>query len=606
MVLSMTLIAPAGSCASPELVIAPADVAGEDCTMKSALYYGDNLELLRNRRFIPDESVDLCYIDPPFNSKRRYNQIYNNRGLEDRAQSQAFIDIHTWNDHAIKCYDEIRTNAGSRYREHTIELIKGLRNVLKEGPLLAYIVCMASRIVEIHRLLKPEGAFYLHCDPTSSHYLKLICDSVFCTEGGEFQSEIVWKRSAAHGGATSFNNIHDTIFYYSKGSNPKWNPQYAPHSAKYIKSHYSQEDEGGAYQLVVAHGSGDGPPRRFGDKTLAPPPGRHWMSQEHIDKMTEKGLVVYTKTGMPRYKRYLDTNGGTPLGTVWDDIFPVNSQAKERLGWPTQKPTALLARIIKSSSNEGDVILDAFCGCGTTISVAQRLNRKWIGIDITYQAISTILNRLEDEFSMMDLKNIVQNGSPKDMESAHALAHKRDDRLRKEFEKWAILTYCNHKAVINEKKGADRGIDGVTYILTTESKSAKMVLQAKSGVVGRGDIAKLQGDMEDADLAALITFEEPTKPMRDKAKAAGSFRHELTGKICDKIRIVTIKEMIEGKVRLDLPQDFETFKSAVRQLDGKQMELDLTQPEEDAVIENPKKPVARVLPFGEKKVQKTR
>jgi DNA modification methylase len=556
--------------------------------MKNALYYGDNLDLLRNQKYVRDESIDLCYIDPPFNSKRRYNQIYNNEGYEDIAQAQAFVDIHTWDEHAIKCYDEIRTNEGNRYTAQTIELIKGLEKVLGKGPLLAYVVSMTARIVEIQRILKPTGSFYLHCDPTASHYLKLITDSVFLPLGGDFRSELIWKRAAAHGGAGSFNNIHDVLFYYSKSMNPTWNPQCMPHSESYKKSHYSQKDERGNFQLIVAHGAGDGPPRRFMGKLIAPPPGRHWMSQEHIDQMTAKGLVVFTKTGMPRYKRYL-TDGGTPLGTVWDDIFPVNSQAKERIGYPTQKPVALLERIIKSSTNEGDIILDAYCGCGSTIAAAQRLNRWWIGMDITWQAISTIYNRLEDEFPELDLRNIAEGGAPRDIESARKLAHKRDDRLRKEFEKWAILTYCNHKAIIHEKKGGDKGIDGITYIAATTTETDKMVLQVKSGAVTRGDISQLQGDMGDAKLAALITLEEPSRGMIEKANSVGTYKHEMTGLSCPKIRIITIEEMLAKKpVRLELPQSLDALKNALRSLESQQMKLNL-QPIRPEETETPQK-----------------
>jgi DNA modification methylase len=454
--------------------------------MKNALYYGDNLELMRNPKYVRDESVDFCYIDPPFNSKRNYNQIYNNQGYEDIAQAQAFIDIHTWDEHAIKCYDEIRTNEGNRYTEQTIELVKGLTEVLGKGPLLAYIVSMTARIVEIHRLLKSTGSFYLHCDPTSSHYLKLIIDSVFLPAGGDFRNEIIWRRSASHNSAKRFGPIHDVIFFYTKSAEYTWNQQYQPYIDEY-KARFKRIDEktGLPFQDVNLTGPGvrtgpSGQPWGGLDPTSI---GRHWQPASYVykkykeltgeelaqypllkrlDKLDEVGLIFWPKKkgGRPRYKQFLADAAGVPFQDVWTDIDAINSQAKERIGYPTQKPVALLERIIKSSTNEGDVILDAYCGCGTTIAAAQKWNRHWIGMDITAQAMSTIYIRLEDEFPDLDLRNIVEGGAPRDLKAARLLAHKRDDRLRKEFEKWAILTYCNHKAVIHEKKGGDKGIDG--------------------------------------------------------------------------------------------------------------------------------------------------
>jgi DNA modification methylase len=576
--------------------------------LKNALYYGDNLELLRNPKFVRDESIDLCYIDPPFNSERRYNQIYNNEGYEDIAQAQAFVDIHTWDEHAIKCYDEIRTNDGNRYTEQTIELIKGFENVLGKGPLLAYVVCMTARIVEIQRVLKPTGSFYLHCDPTSSHYLKLATDSVFLPLGGDFLNEIVWKRTSSHGGAKRWGDVHDTILFYSKSNNYIWNRLLQPYDPAYVSKKYRQSDERGPFMDDNLTGAGvtQGDSGKAWKGINPTSIGRHWavpqkpvlalvgedraskMSlAEKLDLLDENSFILWPKTkkkdgaGLPRFKRYLGE--GLSIQDVVTDIFPVNSQAKERIGYPTQKPIALLERIIKASTNEGDVILDAYCGCGTTIAAAQRFNRHWVGMDITAQAMSTIYIRLEDEFPELDLHNIAEGGAPRDMKAASLLAHKRDDRLRKEFEKWAILTYCNHKAVIHEKKGGDKGIDGITYIIASDNQIDKMVLQVKSGAVTRGDISKLQGDMGEAKLAALITLENPSRGMIEKANSAGSYTHELTGRKCPTIRIVTIEEMLAKKpARLELPQSLDALKNALRALEGLQMKLNLQpiRPEE--------------------------
>jgi DNA modification methylase len=491
--------------------------------MKNQLFYGDNLEILRTK--VRDESVDLCYIDPPFNSKRTYNQIYTNIGQEDLAQAQAFVDTWVWDDKAKEGYSQIISNHEGRFTAQTIDLITGLRNVLKEGSLLAYLVSMTLRIVEIQRVLKPTGSFYLHCDPTSSHYLKLVLDGVFCSQGGEFQNELIWNYSGWNAKLKeSFNARHDVIFLYAKLPKQKFNSYCLPweSEAQYLKLR---------------------------------------KQKLRLDRDGRKFVLSDAGNGK-RVKRYLEEAMayGQPVDDVWA-IDKLNNSSKERLGYPTQKPEALLERIIKAGSNEGDVVLDCYCGCGTTVAVAQRSNRRWIGMDITYQSISLVLKRLERDFGAAVAQAVVLDGTPRDMESAVALAHKKDDRSRKEFEKWAILTYTNNRGIINEKKGGDRGIDGVAYILSGESQAEKMLLQVKSGGVGRGDIAKLRGDMdrEAARMGTLITLEEPTKGMVTEAKTAGMFTHSLTGNNVDKIRIVTIQQMVEGKISLELPVSLDAL-----------------------------------------------
>lgn len=544
-----------------------------------ALFYGDNLELLRTPKFVQPESVDLCYIDPPFNSKRRYNQIYNNEGWEDPAQAQAFVDIHTWNDHAVESYQQIITNHENRFTEQTIELAKGFRNVLKEGALLAYLVGMTIRIVEIHRVLKTTGSFYLHCDPTASHYLKIICDSVFIGGGGNFVNEIVWCYEL--GGRISkraFGRRHDVLLFYVKGEGATFNwDKVLEDWSEGGKAKFRHQDEKGFYRLIGRFLKG------------SPIKGHRDVSPEWEQKRPELVQRYYLKPG----KMQVD---------YWN-ISPINQVAKERVGYPTQKPEALLRRIIEASSNPGDVVLDAYCGCGTTIAVAHDLKRGWIGMDITSQAIFTVLNRLEEQFPGINLDSIYQDGEPRDVESAHRLAHKKDDRLRKEFEKWAVLKYCNRRAIIHEKKGGDKGIDGITYILTGTEESDKMALQVKSGAVNRGDISKLQGDIGDAKLAALITLEEPSRGMIEKAKSAGKYKHELTGKICDKIRIVTIKEILEENKRLELPQSVDAWKNALRSTESRQMLLDL-RPATEVVDEEPTPQKKRVISAKEFKKYK--
>ncbi len=549
--------------------------------MKNSLYYGDNLEVLR--KHIRDETVDLCYIDPPFNSKRNYNQIYNNIGREeDRAQAQAFVDTWTWDAHANECFEQILSNENRVQTQQSIELIGGLERVLGRGSLFAYLVSMTARIAEIHRTLKPTGSFYLHCDPTASHYLKLICDAIFCgARGGFYKNEISWKRTSAHSdvvqGAKHFGRIHDVVFYYSKSDSPIWNTVYLPYSKEYVERIYRySEPDGRRYQTQPLHAAKAGGDTLYEWKGAFPPKGRYWaFSKENMEKLDAEDRIVYSKNGVPRYKIYLNNSRGVPLQDVWTDITPLHNLPSERLGYPTQKPEALLERIISASSNEGDTILDAYCGCGTTVAVAQRLKRNWIGIDITYQSVALVLRRLESAFGKAVLDTITLNGIPRDMKSAVALANKKDDRLRKEFEKWAALTYTNNRAIINDRKGADRGIDGVAYFMTGKRDNAKIIIQVKSGGVKRNDIATLRGDMEreKAALAVFITLEKATKPMIEEAKAAGQYTHEQMGRNYDRIQIVTIEEILEQDKRLDIPMSLEVLKNAQRETESNQMSL---------------------------------
>jgi DNA modification methylase len=494
--------------------------------MVNQLYYGDNLEVLR--RYIKDESVDLCYIDPPFNSKRNYNQIYNNIGAEDKAQAQAFIDTWEWDDHAIRGIDEILTNYHGLFTQQCIALISGLTNVLGKGSLLAYLVSMTLRITEIHRVLKPTGSFYLHCDPTASHYLKLILDAVFCSQGGDFLNEIIWSYRGGGSPKKDFGRRHDVIFRYSKTKDYIFN-------ADKIRIPYQAEGIGRTDDAM-------------------------WGKHKGTNKV---------------YRPH-------PLGKIpenWWLINILNANDPERLGYPTQKPEALLERIIKASSNKNDIVLDAYCGCGTTIAVCQKLDRQWIGIDITYQSISLILKRLEDSFGKEFVDTIKLHGIPKDIESAKALANKADDRTRKEFEKWAILTYTNNRAVINVKKGSDKGVDGTVYFQGDKGEAEKVIFQVKSGKVKSGDIRDLLGTMtlENASIAIFITLENPTKDMLKTAKSAGFYQNKLMTHSCDKIQIVTVQDIIENKQRFTMTLAFEVLKSAEKHKEVKvnQIEMDL-------------------------------
>lgn len=546
---------------------------------KNQLFYGDNLEVLR--RHIKDESVDLCYIDPPFNSKRNYNQIYNNIGKEDQAQAQAFIDTWTWDDIANQGLAEIQENYLGHFTSQSIDLTSGLAKVLGKGSLLAYLVSMTLRIAEIYRVLKPTGSFYFHCDPTTSHYLKIIIDSVFCSQGGDFLNENIWQRTNSHNvNAKYFTRIHDVIFFYSKTKTYTWNQEFGDYSPEQLKR-YKVDNTGRLYKaenLTIALASES---RNFEWRGSRPPANRGWAaSLEQLEEWWSQGRILAKKDGTPRLdglKVYLDEMKGKRVDDLWTDISRISNTGSERLGYPTQKPESLMKRIIEASSNEGDIVLDAYCGCGTTVAVSQRLNRQWIGIDITYQSISVILKRLEDSFGKGVLDNITLNGIPKDMKSAEALANKSDDRTRKEFEKWAVLTYSNNRATINQKKGADKGIDGIAYFRSEKDEPEKIILQVKSGKVSSRDIRDLQGTMtrESAVIGVFITLQKPTKDMIKEAKEAGIYKSQYMSAPVDKIRIVTVQEIIEDQKRLDILLALEVLKSAEKQMEVKQGVLDL-------------------------------
>ncbi|MEI6371961.1 MAG: DNA methyltransferase, partial [Nostocales cyanobacterium ELA608] len=472
--------------------------------------------------------------------------IYNNVGKEDKAQAQAFIDTWTWDDHANQGLAEIQENYLGHFTSQSIDLISGLTKVLGKGSLLAYLVNMTLRVAEIHRVLKPTGSFYLHCDPTASHYLKIIIDAIFCSQGGDFKNEITW------------------------------NQVYQKYEQNYIDKYYRYQDDDGrkwmSDNLSAAGLAGGGYQYEWNGVT------KLWRCPKTtMEKLDAEGKIYYTKNRVARIKRYLDESKGLPVQDAWNDIEPLRSWHKELLGYPTQKPESLLERIIQASSNEGDIILDAYCGCGTTVAVSQKLNRQWIGIDITYQSISLILKRLEDTFGKAVLETINISGIPKDMKSAEALALKKDDRTRKEFEKWAVLTYSNNRATINQKKGADKGIDGIAYFTGDKDEPEKIILQVKSGNIKSGDIRDLQGTitLEKAELGVFITLKPPTKDMIKTAKEAGIYKSRYMSQPVDKIQIVTVQEIIEGQKRLDIRLSLEVLKSDEKQREIKQTQLDL-------------------------------
>ncbi len=532
--------------------------------MKNQIYYGDNLDVLR--RYIKDETVDLCYIDPPFNSKRNYNQIYNNIGKEDTAQAQAFVDTWTWDDNANQGLTEIKINYNGVFTEQSIDLICGLEKVLKKGALFAYLVSMTLRIAEIHRVLKPTGSFYLHCDPTASHYLKLVCDGLFCPRGGDFRNEIVWHYRRWTNSQAQFQRMHDVILFYSKSNKTTFNSLEVEMSDSQRKKFIRGWDSN------VIHTA------------------KEKYSQLIVyDKEKYEQAIADNKLKIDKFKNIIFKDA--PAVSAPDVIIlpTINSQAKERLGYPTQKPEALLERIIKASSNEGDVVLDAYCGCGTTIAVAHRLNRKWIGVDITYQSISLILKRLEEAFtqdfneSVLDknsakpFEKIEISGVPKDFESAKALAERQDDKTRKEFEKWMVLSYSKNRAMINDKKGGDKGIDGIAYIADRIEngtvEAAKVIFSVKSDKkLVPAMIDQLNGVIaRDGAVCGIFLCLYRADNLVKYSKSLGKYVNSFTGNSYPKIQVICVEDLLNGAV-MNLPNQIEVVKKA-EQKTAEQKEL---------------------------------
>ncbi len=509
------------------------------------LYYGDNLNILRTH--IPDDSVDLIYIDPPFNSNQAYNVIFSETdGSSSQAQIQAFEDTWRWGEATEQAYHELIETAPPLL----VETIKSFRGFLTETNLMAYLVMMGLRLVELHRVLKPTGSFYLHCDPTASHYLKIILDQIFGVQN--FRNEIYWKRKTGRTSRTNrFGTSCDILFWYSKSNDYAFKLQYRPNNPEYIKKMFRYTDENGRRYRIDNLANPSVRPNLMYDYKGYQPPAKGWaISREKMEQWDKEGRLHFPKSpdGRIQRKRYLDELKGEEVPSLWDDIPAIGSRAKERLGYPTQKPEALLERIIEASSNEGDVVLDAFCGCGTAIAVAQRLNRRWIGVDITHLAIALLKYRLDDAFGDDTKYEII--GEPKDAESAKALAVQ--DRYQ--FQWWA-LSLIRARPYQGKKKGADEGVDGVIYYQDVDpdkpkkTLARKIVVQVKSGKVSVKDIRELKSvvDSQDAVIGVFITLNSPTQPMVKEAATAGRFQWlHVTHTTYPKIQIRTIEELLAG------------------------------------------------------------
>ncbi len=535
----------------------------------NVLYFGDNLEILRNREYFPDNSIDLIYLDPPFNSKKDYNILFKeNGGVESEAQIKAFTDTWEWGPTAQNTYHDVVVNGPLKVGK----LIGALHDAVGGNDVMAYLVMMTARLIELHRVLKPTGSLYLHCDPTASHYLKLVLDQIFGP--ANFRNEVVWKRTTAHNDPKRFGRIHDILLFYSKSDKPTWNPVFASYDPEYIETYYRYSDETGRKFLsrdltAPSHGAESG---QYEWRGKYPPKGRMWAyTKENMERLEAEGRIFYTKNGYPRLKQYLEDMPGMSAQSIWTDVLNIRSWHKEDLGYETQKPLALLERIIKASSNEGDVVLDPFCGCGTALVAAQKLNRRWIGIDITHLAVNLMRNRLKDSFPGIQFEVI---GEPKDLSGAKALAHQ--DRYQ--FQWWA-LGLIGARPLGEKKKGADKGIDGVIHFIDEVSgKPRRVVVQVKSGHVGVNAVRELKAVAGNDAIGVFITLEPPTSPMKVEAVDAGYYHSPIWNKDYPKIQLLTIEELLQGKT-VNMPpqtQTSVTFTKAqkITQKEGEQLSME--------------------------------
>lgn len=536
-------------------------------TPANTLYYGDNLNILRD--YVATESVDLIYLDPPFNSNRSYNVLFKDeRGKESQAQIEAFDDTWHWNDETETRYRELVTDIGGDVGA----MISALRGVIGTNQMMAYLVMMAIRLVELHRVLKSTGSLYLHCDPTASHYLKIVLDTIFGAEN--FRGDITWKRYSAHNDAkNTFAAITDTILFYIKTDKAPFNVVRTGYDEAYIEKFFRNVDESGRrYRVNNLASPNPRPNLTYSYKGYPPPPNGWRIVREKMEQLDREGRLYFPKNPNGRIclKYYLEDLKGVVVNNLWDDIPALSGAHAERLGYPTQKPLALLERIIQASSNKGDVVLDPFCGCGTAVAAAEKLGRRWIGIDITHLSIALQKYRMQQMFPNIAF-NIV--GEPEDVGAARQLA--LDDRYQ--FQWWA-LSLVRAKPLGGEagsksgKKGADKGIDGViNFIDDSSAKSKRVLVQVKSGHVSSATIRDLVGTVtrENAAMGVLVTLEPATRDMKTEAAGAGIYRSPGWGQDFPRIQILTIEELLErtnagtnAGTPVRMPPPFGTFKQA--------------------------------------------
>ena len=539
----------------------------------STLYYGDNLSVLRDH--IKDESVDLIYLDPPFNSSATYNVLFSTpKGHKSGAQIEAFEDTWHWGEQAEQEFAEILAQPNTQLAE----VMRSMRQFLGENDMMAYLVMMANRLLELHRVLKDTGSLYLHCDPTASHYLKIVLDGIFGPEN--FRNEIIWRRTGAHNSAKRFGAIHDSLFFYSKSPDYLFNVVKRPYMKGHVESRYTMDSATGKLKfttggnILTGAGATDG---ESGAKWKGFDPSsknRHWAIPGYLaeqmpasfqnlgtlaklDALYSAGLLEITPgNAWPLPVKYLEKGDGQPLQDLWTaqpytegtvygteqivdaDVQWLGPTAPERLGYQTQKPLGLLERLIRSSSNAGDVVLDPFCGCGTAVHASQGLNRRWIGIDVTHLAITLIEKRLRDAFPAVEFD--VQ-GTPTDYDGAKDLAA----RDKYQFQWWAC-SLVNAQPYGGKKKGADGGVDGLIFFKDDLGTPKKMVVSVKGGEnVGVTMVKDLIATVahQKAEIGLFITLSSPTKPMITEAASAGFYKSP-TGASFPKIQILEIEALL--------------------------------------------------------------
>ncbi len=536
------------------------------------LYYGDNLRVLRDS--IRDASVDLIYLDPPFNSNASYNVLFKGpAGTDSAAQIEAFDDTWHWNDSAEEAFGDVVRGRNAA----AATMLRAIRAFLGDNDMMAYLAMMAVRLIELHRVLKPTGSLYLHCDPTASHYLKVLLDAVFGATN--FRNEIIWQRAIAKGDArTKLAWNHDVVLCSSKGPNPLFRPIYALKDDDYESRFTLDDGDGrGRYRLAPLDSPNPRPNLTYEYKGHQPPTKGWRVSRELMEKLDADGRLAFPSKAGGRIakKHYVDEQEGRKLGDVWTDLPPLQAISAERLGYPTQKPVALLERILNASSNPGDVVLDPFCGCGTTVHAAQKLGRQWVGIDVTHLAIGLIEKRLRDAFEGVAFKT---HGVPQDIEGARNMAARgrEDKNYYFEFEKWALSLIAAQPGNLG-KKGADKGIDGnIFFGAKTEGRA---IVSVKAGDnVGVAMIRDLRGviEREGADIGIFLTLTEPSRPMMTEAAGAGQAQVRGFGAV-PRIQIVTIDAAMRLRDRaVRLPARLESLKRAVREEDGtRQQAMDL-------------------------------
>ena len=576
--------------------------------MSNTLFYGDNLQVLREH--IADASVDLVYLDPPFNSNASYNVLFREKSGEDSpAQIKAFTDTWEWTLETERTFEQdIILHPGTP--SAVKDMIAAFRQFIGRNAMLAYLVMMTPRLVELRRVLKPTGSLYLHCDPTASHYLKIVLDTVFGKEN--FRSEIVWRRSNAHNKLSKqYGPIHDTLLFYTKGHNFTFHPGRRPYTTPYVERSFPYTDDRGRYQSNVLTGmgvrTGESGSKWHGYNPTSH--GRHWaipsklrgevtldsgqMSlREILDALDESGMILHprSKEGMPRYKQYFYSSQGILLqdiwafqpstqGLLWSSDEGIDEDVKwldndqERLGYPTQKPVGLLERIVSSSSNEGDVILDPFCGCGTAVAAAQKLNRQWLGIDVTHLAVALMKSRLKTAFNLDPGADYTVVGEPRDVGSARALW----EQDPYQFQFWAV-SLLEAQPQAEQRRGADRGIDGVIYFVDGPRRTPqKVVIQVKGGRVSSPQIRDLRGvvEREKAALGLFISLDDPTRDMRAEEAGGGFYHSELWQRDFPKIQIRTIADLLADR-GFDLPPRQPMYQPAerVRPAEGEQGALE--------------------------------